>query len=50
MSISGTSATSQSASDPDELRIGPRWPIMVALMLASAVIMVDTGLAAEAAR
>jgi MFS transporter, DHA2 family, multidrug resistance protein len=41
MSISGTSVTSQPASDPDELQIGSRWPIMVALMLASAVIMVD---------
>lgn len=27
--------------DPEELRIGARWPVLAALMLASAVIMID---------
>jgi MFS transporter, DHA2 family, multidrug resistance protein len=41
MSMPGTPVTSQPAADPEQLRIGSRWPVIVALMLASAVIMLD---------
>jgi MFS transporter, DHA2 family, multidrug resistance protein len=41
MSMPGTPVTSPAAADPEQLRIGSRWPVIVALMLASAVIMLD---------
>jgi len=41
MSPPGTPVTSPAAAAPEQLRIGSRWPVIVALMLASAVIMLD---------
>lgn len=41
MSMSGTPGASRPTVRPEQLRIGSRWPVIAALMLASAVIMLD---------